>query len=448
MINFLKYLKPRIYRLNKEIKKNVKLFFYIFYLNIYIFFKIFFFNSNNQKLKTENSFILLAWQFPPLLSGGVFRAFSIAKYSAILGWNVTVICQNIKAGNKGGDLLLKELDNNINIIKVNKAGGKNIIPFLEIDGGYLNSLKIVKEVIEKVDILPKAIISTGPPFHTFLAGKLLKKYYNCKLLLDYRDEWNLCPFDFVEKNSSNLKWERKILKKSDLVVFVTKGIKKVYNEKFHNEIRNKSYIIYNGWDEKNIYTEDSHKNNIDNKRNKKVVISYAGSLKNEPIEDFLILLDSCFSNDENLINDFVFQFIGKKSTRVKYLLNNFKYQESIESVEQLNKNELNMLLSKSNAFLLLLNDKYFRALPGKMFEYLSFYKPIICFANPYFEAAKLIKYLNAGTILNFHQKDLFYEELYNLKQEKYSLRNNKLLSEFLINNTRKAMTKKLLDLIQ
>src|SRR5207253_1449493 len=38
----------------------------------------------------------------------------------------------------------------------------------------------------------QAIVATGPPFSSFLVGAALARYTGLPLVLDYRDEWNLC----------------------------------------------------------------------------------------------------------------------------------------------------------------------------------------------------------------------------------------------------------------
>jgi glycosyltransferase involved in cell wall biosynthesis len=84
------------------------------------------------------------------------------------------------------------------ILSTFRRGEKNLLRrlanvFLQPDPQVLWLPRAIQEGKRLLREVPhSAIIATGPPFSSFLVGAALARHTGLPLVLDYRDEWNLC----------------------------------------------------------------------------------------------------------------------------------------------------------------------------------------------------------------------------------------------------------------
>ena len=124
----------------------------------------------------------------------------------------------------------------------------------------------LKSTMIKNDI-DKVIIS-GPPFTLFLfAQKLKKSFKSLKIIVDYRDPWNL----WNNRKFPSLFFEKKYLKSVDLVTVTTDTLQ--YGLKQILGITN-CETIYNGFSS-NMWSKAKP---LSKKINDKIIISYIGSI--------------------------------------------------------------------------------------------------------------------------------------------------------------------------
>ncbi len=100
------------------------------------------------------------------------------------------------------------------------------------------------------------IITSGEPFVLFKYCYLLKKQFNIKIALDYRDGWST---NVIKKISSNYlmklilaldrKYEKKVLESADLLFFVSDKLKKEVLT-IETTIENNTLVVNNGIDTK------------------------------------------------------------------------------------------------------------------------------------------------------------------------------------------------------
>lgn len=126
-----------------------------------------------------------------------------------------------------------------------------------------NNKQFIKDYIsqEKIDV----VIISGPPFGLFyLAGEI--KQLGVKLVLDYRDPWNL----WYEKKSLSEKYEKGAVENADLVIASTVNLANGLKEKY-----NKDHIhpILNGYD---IAAWENQEQCAQVREKDKLVISYVG----------------------------------------------------------------------------------------------------------------------------------------------------------------------------
>ncbi len=166
--------------------------------------------------------------------------------------------------------------------------GEFFLPLDFNDRLDFNEYKLAKE-LGKIDY----VIATGGPWSMFEYGVRLKSASDAKLILDYRDPWNVVNKDvyleslnnkgfgsvFIKKKQLSL--ERKYLELSSAVITVSSSIslncKKILD-------RNNIHTIYNGFDQLEKV------NNNTNIINKYFNVNYIGHLRKE--QNVGLLIDS------------------------------------------------------------------------------------------------------------------------------------------------------------
>jgi hypothetical protein len=126
---------------------------------------------------------------------------------------------------------------------------------------------ISKEIVKRNT---KIIIFSGPYFTCFrLAFKIKKIYPHIKIVLDYRDPWNL-----LKKGSSiTNKLEHKLLQTADSITYFSEKFLNAMNDRYEIE-RAKGIVMYNGFDSESWRSIVKKPTGT---ASDKLVISYVGS---------------------------------------------------------------------------------------------------------------------------------------------------------------------------
>lgn len=228
----------------------------------------------------------------------------------------------------------------------------------------LESRKQLYKIIKEKNI--EVLIISGPPFSVFsLVNSVRKKNKNIKIILDYRDPWNLWNNTW----GISRKLEYRYISNCDKVICFCDEFKKDM-EKFFPDKKNtgKYDIIYNG------YQEDVWKNLRPRyKENDKMTFEFIGALDfcNINLRNPYTLIDAFleFSVDRDVELVFIgqpeitskMQAISRKSRgKIKF----FKPVPAQESLEKMIEGDILITISYLNPW----TDRY--ALGGKLFDYL------------------------------------------------------------------------------
>jgi len=352
----------------------------------------------------ERSMLLLVWEFPPQILGGVYRPISWIKYAADAGWKVTVLCSQAEPNpSEAGIELERSIPKNTQINRVaTQPQGPHPWPLPNIDGGLKNAFTVFESVqpLMQTD-RPGVILASGPPFHNFLAGAWLAKKYNCPLVLDYRDEWTASPFTFVLKDRINSKLEKYCLHRADLVIFTTESQRLYAIQTFPELNEEKCVVVTNGWEPSDFFIPGNARppeKTINTHTT--ITIAYLGNLgpMADP-ESFLTALSKVLDASPEIRTRIKFKCIGKKSTEAQKQLANFKYQDNLELIDQITKQAACQVM-RSVDFLLILNPPTIhRYIQGKLYEYIASGTPILMFGKGG-EMADIISSLNTGIIVD------------------------------------------------
>lgn len=395
---------------------------------------------------TKRHLLLLAWAYPPDISGGVYRPMSVVHAATRLGWRVTIISGPVSSSiNMAGTYLEKGVHKDARIIRLQPS---KLIPSYKlfapkINGGFLNLLETI-ELAYKVlnNDQPSVILASGPPFHNFVAARKISKIFNKPYVLDYRDEWTECPFDFVELGNMDRYFEKKCIKDADEIIFTT------YSHFLHQKNcfdfldPNKATVIPNGW------TPDDIPDMLTINPLGKVDIrlAFVGFLSEHTLpRDFLNLLQTCLTATPDLVDRLRIAFVGAKSNSAIAQLREFEPRHVIEVLDVVQKPVALKIMQEADGLILINEPRLNRYIPGKLYDYISMRTPILVYGVGG-EVERIVKKLNAGIIVPINQPQILNAALLDLKNKKKNLYSSDV-DNWLALHTRKILSEKIIDVL-
>lgn len=242
-----------------------------------------------------------------------------------------------------------------------------------------------KKLVKDKQVLSNAaganfVISSSPPESSHVAGALLAKKINAKLIVDMRDGWLDSPLKSWLQKYRLQRWregrlEKNILTQADKIFISTSGLYTLLTKRLPF-VKNKTTLLTNGYSvaKESFLSQDRGNSNA-------ISLLYAGNftksslarkphylfeafyywIKNSSIKGKIELLTCLLPDDEIEVSEYM-----------------KTYAESgwlIDVKNMVNNKELKQLMCNSDGLLLLSVD--FIALTGKLFEYLPTGKPIL-----------------------------------------------------------------------
>lgn len=146
---------------------------------------------------------LFASALPPSSNVGVLRPLSFMRYACSVGWRVDAFCSEPPPTQRQhGDELMARVPREATLHVVPASSREPSFRFFpRVDGDFRNALAYARQAIESLaDDPPDIVMASAPRFFTFVAALFVARRFGAPLVLDYRDEWTECPFDFVQKD--------------------------------------------------------------------------------------------------------------------------------------------------------------------------------------------------------------------------------------------------------
>lgn len=356
--------------------------------------------------------LVLAYDFPPLISIGAQRPYSWYKYFAQNGYHITVVTRQWDSSYNAPQDFIQPLGTKVEV--ASDAHRKVIrVPYvpnlrdkLLLKYGY-DRLSILRKVLSffytfaehlfmpfdsKADIYtaakkeieanrPDIIIATGEPFIMFKYGSALAAKYNIPWVADYRDGWTTNQGNYAQGFLQRLqmaffrKREQQYIANTSMITTpapeYAAALKQLHTGK-HVE------VVYNGYDEDAFVGLENVHPPTD-----KFVISYAGIIyPHQKLEMFLEGLDKFLESGEVQESEVQVNFYGLNSqpdsvqrvqqqTRHKTVLNFTNRMPYAEIVKMLKASHIQLLLSAKGA----------NWLNAKVFDYLGTGQPIMLAEN-------------------------------------------------------------------
>jgi len=355
--------------------------------------------------------LLIAYHFPPLGGGGVFRTLKFTKYLPEFGYQPYVLTVKNPMYREKDPTLVKEIPAEAKIhrtfsfehriLRVPRLLNINLKWFYLPDQnigwlpfGASAGAKLVKK--ENIDV----IFATSPIWTSLLIGLLVKKKTKKPLVVDFRDPWTDNPFiNYPTKLHQRLerKMEKTVLSQADYVTVATDLIKSNLIRKYPF-IESKIETITNGFD------PDDFKNLKIGKKTGKFTITYVGSIYGLlTAKPFLTALKALVEEKKGFKEKAEAVFVGNCGKETSRLVRELGLEENVRFVGYVPHRKGLEFMVNAQALLLLITlegSKGERILTGKLFEYLASRKPIIALVPENGLAANVIKSLKAGTVVS------------------------------------------------
>lgn len=344
------------------------------------------------------SLLLLASSFPPDVTGGVYRPLSFVQHAIKCGWRVTVLTRPVDGvASAAGQHLERQMPEGVSVIRVPLPLlplSWKLVP--QVDGFFDHALAVFEAAIRRVEP-SDLVLCTGPAFDMFIAGELIARRFRAQLVLDYRDEWNECPFHFVRKGWAGRLWERRCLARAAAVLFTTRSQLSHALACFPELNEARGFVVPNGWEPEDTEPSTVHRSaaEVAGKFN----MSFLGALCSWTLPGpFLDALVTAVQRHPEFAEQLCLHFIGKKIPRALTELDAFPHRQMLQLSDHMPRSQVPALMAASSALLLLIDPRYERYLPGKLFDYLASDRPLLVFGCRG-EAGALVERLGAGIVV-------------------------------------------------
>lgn len=300
--------------------------------------------------------LIIAYYYYPFQGVG-------AKRASYWGRNLSKVADDIECtiitATKQNEKICDE-----EIIYIEATSKVSLLNFLIKDEGlmWLGNLKKYFKNIKKNKKYDVVIITGGPFFH-FSIAKFLKKMFNSKIILDFRD-----PFSSNPRYNNNylIKVFKKALeigfvKSADIVITVNKSCERLISGS--QRYSSKFKIIENGYDD--VLVDEIKKIGCFKKENSSSLkIIYAGTFYNDVNTDNFINVIT----QKDLTSRVEFIHVGKERKGI--------CGDNVKSLGVRSYKETLQLISSSDICLIITGGKDFES-TTKIFDYLAFNKIIL-----------------------------------------------------------------------
>jgi len=428
--------------------------------------------------------LVLTYHFPPCAFGCCIRVFNFVKFLPDNSYEpvvLSVLPEYYKDYASNDDTHLRELPSSLELIRTKsfepasklRPGFKaesaepqkdKTLPTKNLFAGFVRFLEqyvilpdvqslcvphTVKEGYKYIKENPETsvIYAAAPPFSVLISAIIIKKLTGKPLVVDFKDMW-------VGRNQHENKsivcrifsrfMERKIVSIADKVLLNTKSSIQNFRERYSGEPHEKFCIIPNGYDPKAEKYIDSkqtseelavfhivHSGVIDTDRNPECFIEALGELAEE---------------NPAFRKKLVVSFAGKFHSSYLEIVKNLGLEKNFKYCGYLGYEENMKFLSKATVLLLITTLDAPDAIPGKLYEYFLFSKPILAMIE---EGAtkELLLEEKVGLIASHQDKEHIKKSI----RELFSLFEEGRISEVPIvkepeRYSRKAQTKELADI--
>lgn len=380
----------------------------------------------------KGKLLIISYSFPPdnvpaaqrpyfmskyLMQDGLLDTIVLAPKSALssLGKSTWADISNLNIVYTNADKKLVSQTNSLSVPPSKKKQSKfaSLMQFLSReflipDKGlhwFPQAWKHAKKIIQQ-DPDIKFIYSTSPSFVNHLVANKVRKKFNVRWVADLRDFYytgNIQEKHFVFRKAFDRLIEKKIIRTADALTFISPGMQDEYKKQYPS-ISNKSYVIYNGFDEGEFNFSSSNISDTD-----KLIIFYGGSFYKglrspKPLID---ILERLVNTGKVLVDKIEIRIAGNVPFEIFEEFKDYKVYRAIILLGLISRKDvINEMMQAHLLWLIVGNEKaHYLGFPVKGYEYIGARKHILAFTPEQSEPARIVNELKCGTVFGLEKKD-------------------------------------------
>lgn len=387
--------------------------------------------------------LIITYYWPPTGGSGVQRWVKFAKYLPSLGWQPVIYTPENPEQLAVDHSLEKEIPEGVEIIKthitepyelykkflhksghtkeaveVNPVNAQNKSlaqkAAMWVRGNLFRpdprclwirpSVKFLKKYLEEhpVDL----IVSTGPPQSMHIIGRRLSMQTGLPWIADFRDPWTkIFYFKHLSMTKATERWhhrmEKKVLDDATAVVAVSPLVQQEFQAMTQTPVE----LITNGYDECDF--PDGKCEEATGGPDRDFVITHTGlfAADGNPTVLWDVLAEKC-NKDENFKNLLKIKLIGKTDAQIISSIKDAGLSENL--IDMGYQPHAAAISAQRTASLLILplrkEPEYKAVLPGKLFEYLASWRPVLGIGQPDGAMSMILNTTKTGVVLNWEDR--------------------------------------------
>lgn len=322
---------------------------------------------------TATNFVIVASDFLPTIHGGIYRPASWLRFASTQTCRLQLLTNLPKRHSNIGESLLTDWAISEQVYYCNESHFDVISTparwCMTRPEFFLAALAHLEELHQQQAF--SHIIATGPDFTSFIIAAVFARRHRLFLHLDYRDEWTLSPFDFSEPTSLSRYLEQAAIKQADSISMTTQSQLDYFHQHFN--FAGVTLLKPNGCDQFPKVAK------VQNLSPEELVICHSGNVGGH---NSLSALISYFNQVNELIqgsgHSIRLAFCGAIAQNQQQLLESSSAL-SLSLLGQMTPEQAFTQTINADICLLLVDERYQRYLPGKLFGYIASGKPILIF---------------------------------------------------------------------
>lgn len=266
------------------------------------------------------------------------------------------------------------------------------------------SVKFLKQYLKEhpVDL----IVSTGPPQSMHLIGRRLAAETRIPWIADFRDPWTkIFYFKHLSMTRGTQRWhkrmEKKVLDEASAVVAVSPLVQQEFQTMTHTNVE----LITNGYDECDFPGGKCEE--AVGGAERPFVVTHTGlfAADGNPVELWEVLAQKC-KKDESFRKSLKIKLIGKTDEQVISSIESAGLKDNLENSGYLPHAAAVQEQRKASLLILPLRrePEYKAVLPGKLFEYLASWRPVLGIGQPDGAMSMILNQTKTGVVLNWDDK--------------------------------------------
>ncbi len=408
----------------------------------------------NKKIKKV---LIISYYWPPAGGISVLRTLKFVKYLRGFGWEPIVYApqnanylysdeNNFKDIPSNIKVIRKKIIEPFNLFKVltgrkkndtsNPVYAKSKNSFLDNFAIWLRGNFFIPDarclwIKPSVCFLSKwlkenpvdAILTDGPPHTNTVIGLQLAKKFNIPFLADFQDPWTQVDYYSLMKIGKRAHKKHHRLEQE---VFQTAKKITIASPTWAKDIESigakNSEVIYYGYDEDDFTDLDT------NKESDEFIIAHPGILGTDRNPDiFLQVLAQIKKENPDFAKKLKLKFAGTVDFTIEQKIAELDLNNNYIALGNIPRKSALQLILSANLLLLPINkaNNAKGRLPGKLYEYLRTYNPILALGPTDCDAAKIIHQANLGETFAYNDFKNIYSFILSIFSKQIKLSPNK-----------------------